>query len=159
LETFEQLSQEHREAVQLIIAGPEDDFSQELQERIATYPHANIHRFDVVTGANKAYLLREVDAFVLPSYSEGFSIAALEALAYSKPAVLSTRVGFASELLAADAAAICEPNVPSLHAQLTNILVDSDLRSRISGNARQLFLDQYQIKRVAQDFLIAMKQI
>ena len=159
VDAFEQLSKNHGEKVQLIIAGPVDDYSIALQERMAKYPLTNIHLFDVVTGANKAFLLNEVDAFVLPSYSEGFSIAALEALAYSKPSVLSSRVGFASELIAADAAVICEPNTKSLYEGMHQVLVDEDYREQLSSNARKLFLEHYQIKQVAHDFLIAMKQI
>ncbi len=159
VDAFEQLSKNHGEKVQLIIAGPVDDYSIALQERMVKYPLTNIHLFDVVTGANKAFLLNEVDAFVLPSYSEGFSIAALEALAYSKPSVLSSRVGFASELIAADAAVICEPNTKSLYEGMHQVLVDEDYREQLSSNARKLFLEHYQIKQVAHDFLIAMKQI
>ncbi|MHA8106142.1 glycosyltransferase [Aquirufa sp. 5-AUSEE-100C1] len=159
VDAFEQLSKKHGEKVQLIIAGPVDDYSIALQERMAKYPLTNIHLFDVVTGANKAFLLNEVDAFVLPSYSEGFSIAALEALAYSKPAILSTRVGFATELISANAALICEPELNSLYAGLSRIYLEEDYRNQLGSNARRLFLDHYQIKQVAQDFLIAMKQI
>jgi glycosyltransferase involved in cell wall biosynthesis len=159
VDAFEQLSKNHGEKVQLIIAGPVDDYSIALQERMAKYPLTNIHLFDVVTGANKAFLLNEVDAFVLPSYSEGFSIAALEALAYSKPAILSTRIGFATELISADAALICEPELNSVYAGLSRIFLEEDYRNQLGSNARRLFLDHYQIKQVAQDFLIAMKQI
>ena len=159
VDAFEQLSKNQGDQVQLIIAGPVDDYTTELKVRLAKYPFANIHLFDVVTGDNKAFLLREVDAFVLPSYSEGFSIAALEALAYSKPAILSTRVGFATELISADAALICEPELSSLYAGLSRLFIEEDYRNQLSSNARKLFLDQYQIKRVAHDFLIAMKQI
>ncbi len=159
VDAFEQLSKDLGEKVQLIIAGPVDDYSFALQERLASYSWGNIHLFDVVTGANKAFLLNQVDAFVLPSYSEGFSIAALEALAYSKPAILSTRVGFSTELISANAALICEPELNSLYAGLSRIYLEEDYRNQLSSNARQLFLHQYQITQVAQDFLIAMKQI
>lgn len=159
VDAFEQLSKDLGEKVQLIIAGPVDDYSVALQERLASYSWGNIHLFDVVTGANKAFLLNQVDAFVLPSYSEGFSIAALEALAYSKPAILSTRVGFSTELISANAALICEPELNSLYAGLSRIYLEEDYRNQLSSNARQLFLHQYQITQVAQDFLIAMKQI
>ena len=159
VDAFEQLSKDLGEKVQLIIAGPVDDDSFALQERLASYSWGNIHLFDVVTGANKAFLLNQVDAFVLPSYSEGFSIAALEALAYSKPAILSTRVGFSTELISANAALICEPELNSLYAGLSRIYLEEDYRNQLSSNARQLFLHQYQITQVAQDFLIAMKQI
>lgn len=159
LNAFENLSQQFGVKVQLIIAGPRDDYSLELDERLKVYSFSNVHRFDVVTGADKAMLLQEVNAFILPSYSEGFSIAALEALAYSKPCVLSTRIGFADELIAAVAAEICEPTEDSVLNAMSKIVEDKSYQERLSINARSLFLEHYQIKKVAAAFLVAMKQI
>lgn len=159
MKAFGRLSHELGDKVQLIIAGPEDDYSASLRDQLQQYPYSNVHLFDVVTGPDKAYLLEQVNAFVLPSYSEGFSIAALEALAYSKSCVLSTRVGFAAELAAAKAAAICEPEENSVYHAMQWLLADKNRLRELEINARQLFLDHYQIEKVARDFMIAMKQI
>lgn len=156
---FQELSRLHGSAIHLIIAGPQDDYSEELGSQLATYPHANIDVFDVVTGANKAYLLEQVDAFILPSYSEGFSIAALEALAYSKQSILSTRIGFADELISADAALICEPSQASVLEAMQKLYADTALQTRLAKNARALFLANYQIEQVAADFIMAIKQV
>jgi glycosyltransferase involved in cell wall biosynthesis len=113
----------------------------------------------VVTGGDKAYLLEQVSGFVLPSYSEGFSIAALEAMAYSKPCVFSTRIGFASELQEAHAAEICEPQVAAVTQAMKKLLADEGHRNKLGQRARELFLKEYQINKVASDFILAMKQI
>jgi glycosyltransferase involved in cell wall biosynthesis len=159
VDAFNKLSLQHGKDVHLIIAGPKDDYSDELAGKLATYPHQNILLFDVITGANKAYLLEQVSGFVLPSYSEGFSIAALEALAYGKPSIFSTRIGFADELIAADAALICEPTQASLYENMQVLLSNEALRERLANNARAMFLANYQIDRVAADFIFAIKQV
>ncbi|MEN9958768.1 MAG: putative glycosyltransferase [Bacteroidota bacterium] len=159
LNAFEDLSRLHGSAIHLIIAGPQDDYSEELSKLLAIYPHANVDVFDVVTGPNKAYLLEQVDAFILPSYSEGFSIAALEALAYSKPSIVSTRIGFADELISADAALVCEPSQASVFEAMQNLYQHPDLQNRLATNARALFLADYQIEQVASDFVLAIKQV
>lgn len=159
LEAFTQITQLHGERVHLIIAGPQDDYSESLTDQLKSYPHQNIHLFDVVMGADKAYLLEQVSGFVLPSYSEGFSIAALEAMAYSKPCIFSTRIGFANELIAVHAAEICEPHVDGIIQSMNKILADEAYRTEIGQQARALFLRDYQINKVASDFLFAMKQI
>ncbi|MFM6938899.1 MAG: glycosyltransferase [Aquirufa sp.] len=159
VDAFHTLSLQHGKDVHLIIAGPQDDYSNALAGQLATYPHQNIALFDVVTGSNKAYLLEQVDGFILPSYSEGFSIAALEALAYSKPCILSTRIGFATELLTADAAMICEPKQEEVFHAMQTLVSDLELQKRLATNARSLFLADYQIERVASDFMMAIKQV
>ncbi len=159
INAFEELSYKHGKDVHLIIAGPQDDFSNELQDRMSTYPYTNIDVFDVVRGSNKAHLLEQVSGFILPSYSEGFSIAALEALAYGKPSVLSTRIGFASELIAADAALICEPTQDAVCQAMQTLVSDANLQKRLASNARALFLANYQIEQVASNFVNAIKQV
>jgi glycosyltransferase involved in cell wall biosynthesis len=159
MKAFEEITQVHGESIHLIIAGPHDDYSDTLSEQLTNYPYQNVNVFDVVTGGDKAYLLEQVSGFVLPSYSEGFSIAALEAMAYSKPCVFSTRIGFASELKEANAAEICEPQVDAVIQAMKRLLVDDAHRNEIGKRARALFLKEYQINKVASDFIIAMKQI
>lgn len=159
VDAFVTLTRQHGKEVQLILAGPQDDYSEALTSQLESYSNDNIVLFDVVTGANKAYLLEQVDGFILPSYSEGFSIAALEALAYGKPCILSTRIGFAPELIAADAALICEPTKHSVLQSMHSLLADRDLQSRLAANARAMYLASYQIERVAADFIMAIKQV
>jgi len=159
LKAFEEITLSHGERVHLIVAGPRDDYSDTLSHQLATYSHQNVHVFDVVTGGDKAYLLEQVSGFVLPSYSEGFSIAALEAMAYSKPCVFSTRIGFATELQEAHAAEICEPQVAAVTQAMKKLLADEGHRNKLGQRARELFLKEYQINKVASDFILAMKQI
>lgn len=159
MRAFEELTQQHGKNVHLIIAGPEDDYSAELRRQLALYSFGNIDVLDVVTGTNKAFLLEQVDAFILPSYSEGFSIAALEAMAYGKPSIVSTRIGFATELIAADAALICEPTQEAVLAAMQSLVSDTELQNRIASNARAMFLANYQIERIASDFIFAIKQV
>lgn len=52
-----------------------------------------------ITGEDKDRLLRNTDAFILPSYYEGVPISILEAMSYGKP-VISTRVGGIPEIVA-----------------------------------------------------------
>jgi glycosyltransferase involved in cell wall biosynthesis len=158
MKAFAEITKMHGENVQLILAGPKDDYSESLDEQLIAYPFENVHLFDVVTGADKAYLLEQVSGFVLPSYSEGFSIAALEAMAYAKPCIFSTRIGFSDELKQANAAEICEPDVEGIIQSMNKLLGNALYRDEISHNARQLFIRDYQINKVASDFIMAMKQ-
>ena len=83
----------------------------------------------------------------------------MEALAYSKPSILSSRIGFAEELISADAALICEPSLASVLEAMQKLYTDAALQTQLANNARALFLADYQIEQVAADFIVAIKQV
>ena len=63
-----------------------------------------------VSGERARQVWAAADAFVLPSYSEGFSMAILEALACRLPSLITTACHF-PELAAADGGIVVEPTV------------------------------------------------
>ena len=65
--------------------------------------------------------IRVSDAFVLPSYSEGFSVAVLEAMTCQKPVLITSGCNF-PEVSSENAGWICEADHDSLSNALTNAL-------------------------------------
>jgi glycosyltransferase involved in cell wall biosynthesis len=61
-----------------------------------------------VYGANKANLLKTASVFVLPSYSENFGVAVLEAMAVGCPVVVTPEVGLADVVEGAGAGIVVE---------------------------------------------------
>ncbi len=128
----------------LLIAGNDDgaraDFEQRLSgsnlsDRTTFLGHVAGERARTVWGA--------ADAFTLPSYSEGFSMAILEALAARKPVVVSTACHF-PELATLDAGIVVEPNAESLEIGLRQLLERSPLeREALAFNGRSLVEREY----------------
>src|SRR5207248_2714683 len=78
-----------------------------------------------------------ISIFVFPSVIESFGLALAEAMARGC-AVVATKVGFASELTHGASALLLEAaESPKLYEAVHELILDSELRSRISQAGRQ----------------------
>lgn len=134
LAAFRELAPTHPDA-HLVLAGPDDGYRAEAERFVAEHRLADrVLLPGMLTGRDKLAAFADADAFALPSYSEGYSIAALEALLTGTPALLSNRVGFATEVRQAEAALLTDLSVDGvrrgLEALLTNATLSAELREK-----------------------------
>lgn len=151
LDAFQKIK-ERNHSINLIVAGPKDNYSSTLENRAKSFSKDELWIVDLVKGGNKDELLRQADIFVFPSYSEGFSIAALEAIAFGKACILSNKTGFPEKIQEYQAGIICEPNSQSLLEAIQKIVEEPDLKREIEKNSRKLFLEHYQFSKIGEDF-------
>lgn len=106
----------------LLIAGTDDGEWEPLRARI---DHSGLMERVTYLGHVSGEPAREVwgaaDAFILPSYSEGFSMAILEALACRLPCLITTKCYF-PELAAAGGAVVVEPDADDVSRGLRDLL-------------------------------------
>lgn len=105
---------------QLQIAGAgEPAYLQSLQQQIARAGIGHrCHWLGFLEGDAKWQALRQADWFVLPSASENFGIAAIEALAAGTPPILSPDVAVAAAIVSAGAGLITSADPQALSAVL-----------------------------------------
>ncbi len=103
-----------RADVQLVLAGPDDDgYGERVRRWLAA--EGVLDRCTVtgmLVGERKLAALRRADVFVLPSYSENFGVAVVEAMASGLPVVISDRVNIWREVAAARAGLVVQPRRP-----------------------------------------------
>jgi glycosyltransferase involved in cell wall biosynthesis len=137
--------------IKLIIAGPKGDYSEVLFNVISA--NSNILLLSSCIEWSKNYLFQQSDVFVLPSYSEGFSIAALEAISYGKPSIFSNYIGFSDDILKFNAGLISDTNILSLFNQMKEIYNNSNLRKELSLNSQKLFNNKFRMDNIGNLFL------
>ena len=94
-----------------------------------------------------ARVLNNLDAYVLSSHTEGFSIACVEAMACGVP-VVATRSGGPEEILAGEAGVLVPPDDPTAIADALDRVVGSkDLASALTVRA---------LRRVRQEYSLGM---
>ncbi|MFM0395711.1 glycosyltransferase family 4 protein [Paraburkholderia phytofirmans] len=103
-----------------------------------------------IEGEEKNCLLRNTEIFVLPSRSEGFSVAILEAMAFGI-AVVSTRIPGVVDAIrqGKDGLLVRPDDVAGLRDAILQLLNDATARQRFGASARQRFLDHFTIQRTA----------
>lgn len=130
----------------LVIAGnDEESLTPSLRALAAARGVADRVEFrGPVYGAAKNELLARATLFVLLSTSENFGNAVLEALAMETPAVLSSGVGLAEEVVRADAGVVGMEHVAAL-------LGDPERRAAMGRNGRALVESRFAWPRVAEE--------
>jgi glycosyltransferase involved in cell wall biosynthesis len=102
-----------------------------------------------VSGAAARQAWAASDAFVLPSYSEGFSMAILEAMACRLPCLFTTACHF-PEAARSGAAIVVEPNTEGITRGLRDLIErDPAERAELGRNGRRLVESEYTWRRQA----------
>ena len=92
--------------------------------------------------------LADADIFVLPSYSENFGVAVVEAMGAGLPSVVSDQVGIHGQISLAGAGIVVECAVEQIESALARLIEDAGMRARMGENARH-FAQQFAPPQVA----------
>lgn len=130
--------------VALLIVGPDEDGTRKRMESILKRSLAlrSTVFAGQLTGKDKLAALACADLFVLSSYSEGFSMSILEALAAGLPVVISKHCHF-PEVSEHDAGFVVEPNDTAVTEAIDTLLSDGQLMARMGHNGRDLVKEKY----------------
>ena len=107
-----------------------------------------------------ADLLSVADLFLLPSQTESFGLAALEAMSCAVP-VLASRVGGLPELVEDGRNSyLCEAgDVASFAARAAELLGDGELYCRVAGAARETAVERFAIERILPQYVEIYEEV
>lgn len=136
---------EHHPDWELLIAGPDEDgYRAVVETMIRELGVADATTLlGPIAGAAKREFLKGADLFILPSYSEGFPVAVLEAMACRVPVIGTDGCNFA-ELETEGGGWLCKANADSVHKALGEALECSEMERKERGlTARKLVEQRY----------------
>lgn len=127
----------------LVIAGPcEESYLLKLKKLI------NKHKLEnrvIFTGLLKNDLLYSAysvcDLYLLPSLQESFGISVVEAMAASKPVVISKNIAIANSIFKAGAGFVCDESVSSYSQAIEKLLSSNYLQEEMGKKAKKLQLN------------------
>lgn len=149
-----------RDDVYLLIAGPDSDGYKAKVKQIFEKERIldKIIFTGMLEGQNKLVALSGADIFVLPSYSEGFSMAILEAMICKLPVVITRQCNF-PEVAEYEAGIVSEPDLKQLTEALNTLLNNSKLCKKMGENGRILVLENFTWDKIADKMIKVYEDI
>lgn len=145
----------------LVIAGPDQTgWRQQLQSLAVELGVAErIHWPGMLTGDAKWGAFRACEAFVLPSHQENFGIVVAEAMACSKPVLITDKVNIWREVKEAGAGLVAPDDLSGITDLMSRFAALSQPeRAAMGQRARAEYLARYTIESAAADLAAALRE-
>jgi glycosyltransferase involved in cell wall biosynthesis len=138
----------------LAIAGDGDPRLVEILKRRARQLgiEDSVHWLGFVSAKNKCWLLSNSSVFVLPSQSENFGFAVVEAMASGLPVIVSPGVGIADLVQRCGAGSVCTSSSEELSSIIVSWLRDPAKCKQAGAAGRQLALDEMSLETCGRRF-------
>jgi glycosyltransferase involved in cell wall biosynthesis len=139
-----------RDDLHLVIAGPDDGEERRARRWLADARALARTTFTgMLTGETKLAAFHDSDLFVLPSYSENFGFAVVEAMACGLPVVISDQVNIWREIAAAGAGRVTSLDPAQLAPAIAAYVDDSSAARQAGRNGQALVTERFQWTKIA----------
>ena len=140
---------EKNQNTHLLLVGPNESVQDPISEKTAAIIDNNpsIHAMGMQQDVRP--FLKASDAFVLPSYREGFGMVLIEAGAMGLPCITTNITGCNEIIIPGENGAIVEPrNEGALYEEMNKWLESPEVVREMAGKARKLVEDRYECHKV-----------
>jgi glycosyltransferase involved in cell wall biosynthesis len=146
---------------ELLLAGNDDEqYRAELESLVAKLGlNGRIRFLGFVGDSEKSALLESVDLLVLPSYSENFGNAVLEAMAHACPVVVTPEVGISASVENAGAGLVVPGQPETLADAIARLCRDRTLRMSMGEAGKRVTEREFGWPRVATKMISVYQEI
>lgn len=163
---FSMLAKERNDVHLLIVGNDESEYSEKVKGWIrrcgmnyvdygvkeqagGDRQEAKVSFTGILKGREKLEAYAGTDLFVLPSYSENFGMAVIEAMVCGVPVVISNKVGIYIEVEKNKAGIVVDTDAESLYQGIKLLLENPEFKKEIVINGRKLVEEYYYVNKVA----------
>jgi glycosyltransferase involved in cell wall biosynthesis len=139
IEALSRLASQGQRGHLILAGGGDSSYCDYLRQQVKLAGIEEATTFvGFVSGFDKSLLLQGADLFVLPSFSENFGIAVVEAMAAGLPVIITSDIQLASTVFEAEAGLVISGELEQLQQALRELLSNSSERKRLGHNAKIL---------------------
>jgi len=140
-----------RADLHLVVAGPDGGYLDETRSFVESAGIADRTSFvGMLRGEDKLAALGDATLFLLPSYSENFGIAVIEAMACGVPVLISDRVNIWREVVADGAGFAAPPEAPAFAEAIARMLAEPGNLVLMGQAGRAAVARRYDWAQIAQ---------
>ena len=148
----------HEKKIHLLIIGPDEENIKYQVQFICKEYLQNIHFMDFTDEPEK--FMVAADIFCLPSYREGFGMAALEAGACALPTVASRIYGLTDAVSENETGLFHAPgDIKGMETAITKLVKDKNLRVEMGNRGRERTKNLFEKSYVTKEFVEYIKSI
>jgi glycosyltransferase involved in cell wall biosynthesis len=127
------------------------EYEAEIDQLLAKYQlKSRTYKLGFVAGQKKNLCFQGADLYLLPSYSENFGIAVLEALGAATPTLVTPGVALAPDIERHQVGYVVPQEPTAIHQAIEKYLsLSSSERAELSQQARQFVLENYTWDKIA----------
>lgn len=157
----EALGKMHNSSAHLILAGSDYDYQQKIAELVSQKNLGDrVHFTGFVDGERKAALLNTCDVMVLASRLEGLPVSVLEAMAHSKPVIISRACNLPEVAHAKAGIEIANENVEELVRALNDFFaMPEDSQREMGNNGIRLVKKQFSWDHITKHYINEMQAL
>lgn len=144
---------EDNEQVHLLLVGPEETTQNPINDSVSEFikKHDRIHAVGMQKDVRP--FLKASNAFVLPSYREGFGMVLIEAGAMGLPCITTDITGCNEIIVSGENGAVVGPkNTEALYNEMKRWVEHLEMVKKMAGNARSMVEERYECHKVWQQY-------
>jgi glycosyltransferase involved in cell wall biosynthesis len=145
----------------LLVVGPDQTpYARSLKNKVLANGLKNRVDFTgFLTGDDKLWAFYLAKMFILPSYSENFGMALVEALCCGKPVITTKRVNIASDVIEYEAGLVTDCDVSQITNAIAHLLDHPDKAIALGKQGKKLVEDRFRWDKVAHDLIEVYEDI